>query len=113
MIAMLMSNRHLKSLYLHSNGTDATVVYHKFFSLWYSERVVDIKAFKGVRHLFNPAMHLYQLDYEVKGWFKNRDTYLIFRPQFVYDKDIWRQVRLGHYIRTEEYSKSHRGKLGL
>ena len=110
LLTFLMSNRHLRQLYLHSNGKDATVVHHKFFSLWYSENVVDIKSFNGVKSIMSSGMHLYQLDYSVKGWFKNRETFMIFRPQYVHDLDVWKLVRTGNYIRTPEYIANNKDR---
>ncbi|CAI2380991.1 unnamed protein product [Moneuplotes crassus] len=105
---MLMSNRHLRYLYLHKNGTQCTVVMHKFFSLWYSEAVVEISTFKGVRHMFKPSMGVYRLNYKIDGWFRTRETYLIFRPEFVHDRDIWKLVRTGNHIYTPEYAEKNR-----
>ena len=86
----LISNRHIRYIYLNSNGTDVTIVLHKGFSLWYSEKVID--------------MHLFQLSYDYKSLTnKLKSNYMIFRPQFVHDKDLWKLVRTGNYIRTEEF----------
>jgi hypothetical protein len=103
LVSFLMSNRHLKKLYLHSNGKDITLVRHKFFSLWYSETKIDIKSFNGVRAIFGNKLRLYQLDYTAQGLVRKRNTYMIFRPQYVYDNDLWRLVRNGHYVNTPEF----------
>ena len=100
----LISNRHIRYIYLNSNGTDVTIVLHKGFSLWYSEKVIDIQNLKGVKQILNPRMHLFQLSYDYKSLTnKLKSNYMIFRPQFVHDKDLWKLVRTGNYIRTEEF----------
>lgn len=109
-VSFSMSNRHLKYLYLHSNGTHCTLVMHKWCSLWYSEQLVDIKSFTGVSHLLYTSIHLYQLRYKCKGWIKERDNYFIFRPQNVTDPEIWRLVRTGNYVRTPEYMENNKNR---
>mmetsp|Transcript_3973 Transcript_3973/g.4607 ORF Transcript_3973/g.4607 Transcript_3973/m.4607 type:complete len:108 (+) Transcript_3973:269-592(+) len=99
----LMSNRHMRHLYLNKNGTQCTLVRHQLFSLWYSEATVDISSFSGVSSILNSKMGIYRLGYSFKGWVRNRDTYMIFRPEFVYDQDVWKLVRTGNHIRTPEY----------
>ena len=101
---LLVSNRHLKHLYLNSNGTDVTIVLHKGFSFWYSEKVINIHDLKGVKQVLSPSMRLFQLSYDYKSLTnKIKGNYMIFRPQYVYDKDLWKLVRTGNVIRTDEY----------
>lgn len=63
---------------------------------------MKVKQFTGARALFTPRLHLYGLDYNIPNKKKTRSSYLIFRPEYVQDQEIWKQVRNGRPIPTEK-----------
>lgn len=85
LFTVLMSRRHIRMLYLHKCGEQVSIISQWNHIFWYSERLINISSLRGVRHILSPRLHLYQLDYDTKGWLKNRETYSIFRPESVFN----------------------------
>lgn len=101
----LFSNRHIRSLHLLKGGQSVEIKTFSNFGLTHNRaRILDVSQLQGNR-LFGPSsMRLFQLEYKYESSYSGitRRRSFFYRPEFIANQALWKAVRQGNDIASDE-----------